>query len=79
MHWNIVIVDQSHRQQPPDMNGELNSILIKTIDTINYGRLQSSQIFPVPTKIRAPTLFTRPSLCSLGSNQEGFEESNPQV
>ena len=60
------------------MNGKLNSILIKTIDTISCGRSLFSQIFSAPTEIRAPTLFTRPSLYSLGSNQEGFEESNPQ-
>ena len=33
----------------------------------------------VPTEIRDLTLCTRPSQCSLGSNQEGFERSNPQV
>ena len=79
----IRTIDQPDRQGTPDVNGKLNNIdsLIKTIkynELWRCGRLQSLQIYQHQLTIRAPALCASPDLRSLGSNQEEFEESNPQ-
>ena len=77
----IIIVNEPSRQSTPNVNGKLNHYsLIKTIHTISCRDAEDFNLlrsFSTPTEIRVPTLCTRPNLCSLRSNQEGFEESNP--
>ena len=75
------IVNQSHKKETPNENGKLNNILIKTIRYNMLVAMWKTSIFSdlsAPTENKRSNSYTRPNWCSLGSNQEGFEESNPQ-
>ena len=79
---SIITVDEPCRQCTPDVNGKLNHIFTDKKHSYNKlswcGRLQSSQIFSTPTDSKSTNSLYKTQLVSLGSNQEGFEESNPQ-
>ena len=79
----IRTIDQPDRQGTPDVNGKLNNI-DSLIKTIKFNKLLSVWKTPMftdsstPTNNKSTNSMCKHQLASLGSNQEEFEESNPQ-
>ena len=79
----IRIIDQPDRQGTPDVNGKLNNVdsLIKAIKHNKLLGVWKPSIFvdsSTPIDIQSTGSKCKYQLASLGSNEEEFEESNPQ-